>query len=121
MRIHWADVMTGLGAALTAPAVTGVCCALVQGHGLPQGLVGMVVMGCITATAGLVSRYESQRRAWAQQSEAALQARRQSQRLHLTAPEATGTTDEALTLVRARRSAPGEQPRVLTAGVPVLH
>lgn len=83
MRIHVGDVAAALGVAVTAPAMVGMCCTTFAGHALHEVLVVAVVIGVVLTVAGLVARFETQRRAWDAQTEAALQARRQAQRLIL--------------------------------------
>lgn len=92
MRMHVGDVAAGLGVAVTAPAMVGMCCTTISGHALHEVLVVAVVIGVVLTVAGLITRFETQRRAWDAQTEAALQARRQAQRLVLapTPSEAMG-------------------------------
>jgi Tfp pilus assembly protein PilV len=101
MRMHVGDVVAVLGVMVTAPGVAGVwCCTTIAGHGLHEVLVAVVAIGVVLTIAGLVARFETQRRAWEAQTEAVLQARRQAQRLVLaqTTWEATSTMTDAPTL-----------------------
>jgi Tfp pilus assembly protein PilV len=95
--MHVSDVVAALGVMVTAPTVAGVCCTTIAGHPLPEVLVAAVTIGVILTVLGLVSRYDTQRRAWDAQTEAVLQARRQAQRLVLTptTSEATVTSTDA--------------------------
>lgn len=97
MRMHVGDVAAALGVMVTAPAMTGMCCTTIAGHPLPEVLVAVVAIGVIFIVLGLVSRYDTQRRAWDAQTEAVLQARRQAQRLVLTpvTSKVTGTSTDA--------------------------
>jgi Tfp pilus assembly protein PilV len=108
MSTHVSDVVAGLGVMVATPALAGVCCTTIAGHALPEVLVAVVTIGVILTVLGLVSRYETQRRAWDTRTEAVLQARRQAQRLLLASvtSEANNAAQEASTAPGAHRPVP---------------
>jgi hypothetical protein len=80
MRITLADVVTALGALMTAPAMAGMGFTLLEGRAPYDPLVGTAVLGVVLTIAGLVPRFEQLRLGWTSQTDALLRARQQARR-----------------------------------------